>query len=149
MSYIPALSWSSSSRLSSLTSEPQWRAKAHKDMQAFIEGRTPAVADPYRLTSMAAAHAAIVGRLLTTDAGKLQRPDGLFIHAVDGPHAWGRGNGFALLGLTEALTCLPGSWTDRPRVLEIYRTHAKALASHQSVMAAGGRSLTSPRAIAS
>ena len=46
-------------------------------------------------------------KLLTTYAEKLQRPDGLFIHAVDGPHAWGRGNGFALLGLTEALTHLP------------------------------------------
>jgi hypothetical protein len=50
------------------------------------------------------AHAAAVGKLLTSYAEKLQRPDGLFIHAVDGPHAWGRGNGFALLGLTEALT---------------------------------------------
>ena len=38
---------------------------------------------------------------------KLQRPDGLFIHAENGPHAWGRGNGFALLGVTEALTHLP------------------------------------------
>jgi rhamnogalacturonyl hydrolase YesR len=78
------------------------------------------------------AHAAAVGKLLTSYAEKLQRPDGLFIHAVDGPHAWGRGNGFALLGLTEALTHLPGNWADRPRVLEIYRKHTKALAAHQS-----------------
>ena len=48
------------------------------------------------------------------------------------PHAWGRGNGFALLGLTEALTHIPANWADRPRVLEIYRRQSKALATHQS-----------------
>ena len=191
MSYIPALSWSSSIRLSMLTKEPQWREKAGKDIRALVSGQTPAMAEPYRLTSMAGAlafadaasmnddaaagalaqkiaafilpqkpdevirfatgwtddmfmasavlsrvdngaHAAVVGKLLTSYAEKLQRPDGLFIHAVDGPHAWGRGNGFALLGLTEALTYLPGNWADRPRVLEIYRKHTKALAAHQS-----------------
>jgi rhamnogalacturonyl hydrolase YesR len=191
MSYIPALSWSGSMRLSALTKEPRWREKAHQDMQAFVGGRTPAIAEPYRLTSLAGAlafadafaldgaaasgalalkvaafmlpqggdevirfatgwtddmfmassvlarvengrHAAVVGKLLTTYAEKLQRPDGLFIHAANAPHAWGRGNGFALLGVTEALTHLPGSWSDRARVLAIYRTQAKALAGHQS-----------------
>jgi unsaturated rhamnogalacturonyl hydrolase len=75
---------------------------------------------------------AVIGKLLTTYAGKLQRPDGIFIHAVDGPHAWGRGNGFALLGVTEALTHLPAGWADRARVLEIYRKHVAALAKLQS-----------------
>jgi unsaturated rhamnogalacturonyl hydrolase len=73
-----------------------------------------------------------VGKLLTTYAGKLQRADGIFIHAVDGPHAWGRGNGFALLGVTEALTHLPAGWSERARVLEIYRKHVAALAKLQS-----------------
>src|SRR5262245_66019930 len=73
-----------------------------------------------------------VGRLLTSYAEKLQRADGLFIHALDGPHAWGRGNGFALLGLTEALTYLPENWSDRTRVLEIYRKHIRALVGQQS-----------------
>ena len=191
MSYIPALSWSGGLRLSALTKEPQWREKAMKDLQAFVSGQTAAIAEPYRLTSLAGAlafadaaaingdaaaralaekvaafmlpqkpdevirfatgwtddmfmasallsrvnegaHAAVVGKLLTSYSEKLQRPDGLFIHAVDGPHAWGRGNGFALLGITEALTHIPGNWADRPRLLEIYRTHTKALAAHQS-----------------
>jgi unsaturated rhamnogalacturonyl hydrolase len=191
MSYIPALSWSSSFRLSQLTGEPQWREKAAKDVQAFVSGKTPAIAEPYRLTSFAGAlafadaatiandagagalaqkvaafivpqsndevirfatgwtddmfmassvlsrvengkYAPIVGKLLISYADKLQRPDGLFIHATNGPHAWGRGNGFALLGMTEALTHLPGSWSDRARVLEIYRKHTAALAKHQS-----------------
>ena len=162
-----------------------------KDIEAFISGRTPAIAEPYRLTSLAGAlafadaaslagdkqagalaetvaarmvegagdagvnfatgwtddmfmassvlsrtasgaHADVVGKLLTAYAKKLQRPDGLFIHAENGPHAWGRGNGFALLGLTEALTHLPSSWSARPQVLEIYRRHVAALAKHQS-----------------
>jgi rhamnogalacturonyl hydrolase YesR len=74
-----------------------------------------------------ARYADAVGRLLTTYAESLQRPDGLFIHAKDGPHAWGRGNGFALMGLAEALSHLPGTWALRPRVLEIYRKHVAAL----------------------
>lgn len=191
MSYIPALAWSGSFKLAALTGEDRWREKPRAEMAAFLSGKTPAIAEPYRLTSLAGhlafadaavldknaaagalaakaaqfilpqapgesarfatgwtddmfmassllsrvdngAHAAVVGTLLTTYVQKLQRPDGLFIHAQDGPHAWGRGNGFALLGVTEALTHLPEAWADRPRVLEIYRKHVKALAGHQS-----------------
>jgi unsaturated rhamnogalacturonyl hydrolase len=43
-------------------------------------------------------------RLLVAYAGRLQQPGGLFHHAVDGPAAWGRGNGFAAFGLIETLT---------------------------------------------
>ena len=191
MSYIPALAWSGQLRLSALTSDAKWREKALKDIEAFTDGRTPAIAEPFRLTSLAGAlafadaasiagdkkagalaetvasrmieaagdagvnfatgwtddmfmassvlsrtangaHADVVGKLLAGYAGKLQRPDGLFIHAENGPHAWGRGNGFALLGVTEALTHLPSSWPARPQVLEIYRRHVAALAKHQS-----------------
>jgi len=191
MSYIPALAWSGSLRLAALTGEDRWREKPRAEMTAFLSGQTPAIAEPYRLTSLAGhlafadaaaldknaaagalaataaqfilppaagenvrfatgwtddmfmassllsrvnhgAHAAVVGTLLTTYAQKLQRPDGLFIHAQDGPHPWGRGNGFALFGVTEALTHLPERWADRARVLEIYRMHVKALAGHQS-----------------
>lgn len=77
-------------------------------------------------------YAATVGRLLTSYAATLQRPDGLFIHAVEGPHAWGRGNGFAALGLAEALEHLPSDWPDRGRVLDIYRRHMRALGAHQA-----------------
>ncbi len=190
MSYIPALAWSGSLRLSAMTGEAQWREKAMTDMQAFISGQTPAMAEPYRLTSLAGAlaffdaatlnkngdagvlahqmavfitdtpvgtyrfatswtddmfmvgsvlsragndeWASRLGTMLTSYANKLQRPDGLFIHAADGPHAWGRGNGFALLGVTEALTYLPETWPARAIVLDIYRRHVAALAKHQS-----------------
>jgi len=77
-------------------------------------------------------YASVAARLLTSYAAKLQRPDGLFIHAVDGPHTWGRGNGFALMGLTEALTYLPETWSDRAKVLEIYRKQVRAMLTQQS-----------------
>ena len=79
-----------------------------------------------------ARYGATVGRLLTSYTENLQRPDGLFVHSAGGPHAWGRANGFALLGLTEALTFLPDDWAERPGVLDIYRRHAEALVRHQA-----------------
>lgn len=190
MSYISALSWSGSFRLAALTGEDRWREKPRRDMQPFLDGARPAIAEPYRLTSLAGhlafadaaaldgnaaagalaqkaaefvrppepggikfathwtddmfmgsallsrvnqgAYAAYVRLLLAEWAKRLQRADGLFIHAEDGPHAWGRGNGFALLGVTEALTHLPDSWPGRSMALDIYRTHVAALAGHQS-----------------
>lgn len=195
MSYISALSWSGALRLAALTGEERWREKPHRDMQPFLAGTTPTIAEPYLLTSLAGhlafsdlgewesnsialevarsgaefilpqteeeivrfprnwtddmfmatsvlaraggrsgepRYARVVGRLLTTYAERLQRPDGLFIHAMDGPHAWGRGNGFAMWGLVEGLTHLPASWPDRGRVLDIYRRHMRAMLRHQS-----------------
>ena len=73
-----------------------------------------------------------VGRLLVSYTENLQRTDGLFVHSARGPQAWGRGNGFAILGLTEALTFLPDNWSERPRVLDVYRRHAEALVRHQA-----------------
>jgi rhamnogalacturonyl hydrolase YesR len=72
------------------------------------------------------------GRLLTAYAGTLQRPDGLFVHAAEGPHAWGRGNGFAAFGLMEALTYLPGAWPDRPSVHRSSQRLMEALLAHQA-----------------
>jgi unsaturated rhamnogalacturonyl hydrolase len=77
-------------------------------------------------------YAATAGRLLTTYAEQLQRPDGIFIHAKEGPHAWGRGNGFAAFGLMEALTYLPASSPDRSRVLQSYQSLMKGLIGHQA-----------------
>lgn len=195
MSYIPGLAWAGSYRLAALTGEPRWLEKPRREMQPFLAGERPAIAERYALTSLAG-HLALadasvadsdgaaadlarraadfilpespgdvvrfatgwtddmfmatsiwarvaavtgderyeraVGRLLTTYADRLQRSDGLFIHAETGAHAWGRGNGFAALGLTEALTLLPTTWSDRPRVLAAYRRLMTALLPHQT-----------------
>ena len=77
-------------------------------------------------------YAAAAGRLLTTYAEQLQRPDGIFIHAKEGPHAWGRGNGFAAFGLMEALTYLPAASPDRSRVLQSYQSLMKGLIAQQA-----------------
>jgi unsaturated rhamnogalacturonyl hydrolase len=71
-------------------------------------------------------------KLLVSYAARLQRPDGLFNHAVDGPAAWGRGNGFAALGLIEALTAMPDRHPARAALLEIYRRHMAAVKAQQS-----------------
>jgi len=77
-------------------------------------------------------YARAAAHLLVSYAEKLQRPDGLFIHATNGPHAWGRGNGFASLGLADALLHLPADAPERPRLLAIFRTHVAALLKVQS-----------------
>ena len=71
-------------------------------------------------------------RLLASYGARLQRSDGLFNHAVDGPAAWGRGNGFAALGLIEALTAMPDRHPSRAALLEIYRRHMAAVKGQQS-----------------
>ncbi len=204
MSYIPGVAWSNTLRLAARLDDAGLVEKVRQQMAPFLSAEEPAIAEPYRLTSLAghfafvdfasperrgqaeladAADAAMrlaveaaefilpraagdiirfprewtddmfmatsvlariagrtdedryataVERLLTTYAERLQRADGLFVHALDGPHPWGRGNGFAILGLTESLTHLPNEWSARPRVLDIYRRHAAALARHQA-----------------
>jgi rhamnogalacturonyl hydrolase YesR len=69
---------------------------------------------------------------LTSYASRLQRPDGIFNHATDGPFAWGRGNGFAALGLVELLTVLPETHGARTALLEIYRRQMAAVRLLQS-----------------
>ena len=53
--------------------------------------------------------------------GEIQQDDGLFRHCRSAPYFWGRGNGFAALGLTETLTYLPEDHPDRDAVLAMYR----------------------------
>ena len=73
-----------------------------------------------------------VARLLTTYIERLQRDDRLFIHAASGPHAWGRGNGFAAFGLMEALTHLPATWPARPQVLTAFQRLMNGMRRHQA-----------------
>ena len=73
-----------------------------------------------------------LAKMLISYAGRLQREDGIFVHFTDGRIPWGRGNGFAALGLTEALTSLAAAHASRPQVLEIYRRHMSAMTSMQA-----------------
>lgn len=71
-------------------------------------------------------------KLVLDYAARLQRSDGVFIHAADGPFAWGRGNGFAAFGLVETLTALPPNHPSRTALLDVYRRHMTAMKTHQS-----------------
>jgi len=202
MSYIPAVSWVGMLRLSSVTGEAQWAARAREQLAPWLSGERPlfgqriqltAVAgtmvfaelartlsasssseidraarrlavdgatraaernaaglaeygggwtdDMFMATSVLARTASVDGRrsdldaaadLLIDYAGRLQRPDGLFIHAAQMPAAWGRGNGFAALALMEALTVLPVNHARRSPLLTIYRRQMQALADAQA-----------------
>jgi rhamnogalacturonyl hydrolase YesR len=70
--------------------------------------------------------------MLISYARRLQREDGVFVHFTDGRIAWGRGNGFASLGLTEALTSLPANHKARGPLLEIYRRHISGMKAMQA-----------------
>ena len=71
-------------------------------------------------------------RLLIEYAARLQQASGLFHHATDGPAAWGRGNGFAALGLMETLTRMQPSHPARAKVLEIYRREMAGALANQA-----------------
>ncbi len=52
---------------------------------------------------------------------RIQQESGLFWHCRSAPFYWGRGNGFAALGLTETLSFLPEDFPGREAVLAMYR----------------------------
>ena len=70
-------------------------------------------------------------RLLVRYGDRLQQSTGIFHHSPEAPTAWGRGNGFAALGLAETLSRLPGDHPDYARVLEIYRKQMRGLRAYQ------------------
>ncbi len=71
-------------------------------------------------------------RLLVRYGGELQQADGIFHHSPEAPTAWGRGNGFAALGLTETLTVLPSEHPARTAIMEIYHRHMSGLRDQQA-----------------
>ena len=65
-----------------------------------------------------------------TDA-HTQQDNGLFWHCRSAPYFWGRGNGFAAMGLTETLTYLPENYPHMDAVLVMYRRLLAALSQLQ------------------
>ena len=60
------------------------------------------------------------------------RADGLYRHQPATDAAWGRGNGFAALGLALTLSELPPEHPEYAHVLASYRAHMAALLPHQN-----------------
>ena len=58
----------------------------------------------------------------------IQDESGLYRHSRRGPIHWGRGNGFAAMGLAEYLTYIPANWRrDGGAIESKYRRHMQAL----------------------
>jgi rhamnogalacturonyl hydrolase YesR len=60
------------------------------------------------------------------------RPDGLYRHQPATDAAWGRGNGFAAIGLALTLAELPRDHPGHAHALQSYRSHMAALLPHQN-----------------
>lgn len=91
-------------------------------MKATLLGRAARLANDASYNDLSA-------RTIREYASKLQYPTGLFHHALDGPICWGRGNGFAALGLMEVLTYLPQDHPDRKALVAACRKQMTALRS--------------------
>jgi rhamnogalacturonyl hydrolase YesR len=63
---------------------------------------------------------------------KLQEPNGLFFHAPDVKHFWGRGDGWVAVGMTEMLRDLPARHPSRKSILAAYRRMMATLLTHQA-----------------
>ena len=113
--------------------------------QAGPDGEAPSPCDPdFRTEDMFMA-GALLGRAHTLTGktryldllakfildGNIQQDSGLFWHCRSAPFYWGRGNGFAAMGLTETLTYLPEEHTSRPGILEMYGQLLDALVDLQ------------------
>lgn len=71
----------------------------------------------------------IANDFLLNSATRVFQPNGLYWHCISSPYFWGRGNGFAALGYSEALRGAKSEHTD-----ELIRNHVKhlrGLAQHQ------------------
>ncbi len=62
----------------------------------------------------------------------LQNPDGLFFHAPDVPHYWGRGDGWLAAGMAELLQSLPKNNLYRPKIMSGYLKMMQALLANQT-----------------
>ena len=84
----------------------------------------------------------LLTRFLLT--ARTQQEDGLFWHSRSTPYYWGRGNGFALLGFSEALSFLPTDHPDHAALLDIHVRHLAALRQRQLPSGMFGQVLNVP-----
>ena len=62
---------------------------------------------------------------------KLQKPNGLFQHALDVPFFWGRGDGWVAVGMAELLRDLPKDHPQHARILSGYKLMMASLLKYQ------------------
>ena len=93
-------------------------------MDIPILAKAGALSGERRYFEMAARHFAYMQKIVS-------RTDGLYRHQASADAAWGRGNGFAALGLALTLTDFPKDRPDYPPLLSAFQTHMQTLSRHQ------------------
>ncbi len=123
--------------LSQATGDPRYSSlivEAADRFRTGVSGEAPSPCDPdFRTEDMFMA-GALLGRAYSQTGqdryadllaqflldGNIQQDNGLFWHCRSAPFYWGRGNGFAALGLTETLTYLNDDHSDRADIMDMY-----------------------------
>lgn len=123
--------------LSQATGDPRYSSlivEAADRFRTGVSGEAPSPCDPdFRTEDMFMA-GALLGRVYSQTGqdryadllarflldGNIQQDNGLFWHCRSAPFYWGRGNGFATLGLTETLTYLNDDHSDRADIMDMY-----------------------------
>ena len=130
--------------LAKATGDPRWSqlvVDAAGRYGSGDPGAAPPPSDPDFRTEDMFMNGAILGRTfaITADAsylelltrflgdGGIQQENGLFWHCRPVPYFWGRGNGFAAMGLAETLTYLPEDHPSRDAILSMYLKHMDAV----------------------
>ena len=123
--------------LADATGDPRYNGLVIEAADRFEprgQGSAPKPCDPDFRTEDMFMSGAILGRAfkLTGDTkytqilanflldGKIQQNHGLFWHCRSAAYYWGRGNGFAAMGLAESLTYLPEDHAQRPAIVTMY-----------------------------
>ncbi len=134
--------------LSEATGDPRYSGLIVEAADRFRpgpEGEAPSPCDPdFRTEDMFMA-GALLGRAYSQTGesryvdlltrllldGNIQQDNGLFWHCRPAPFYWGRGNGFAALGLTETLTYIQDDHAGRPEIMDMYLDLLDALVELQ------------------
>ena len=93
-------------------------------MDIPILAKAGALSGERKYFDMAARHFAYMEKIVG-------RPDGLYRHQASADAAWGRGNGFAALGLALTLTDFPKDHPGYAALLSAFQRHMQALSRHQ------------------
>ena len=125
---------------------PEARAQMSPELQGWVDrGLSPQtrlwIDDMFMITMVQAQAFRASGEVKYIDRAatemvfyldQLQQPNGLFHHAPDVPFLWGRGDGWMAAGMAELLRTLPENHSNRPRILDGYRTMMASLLNLQA-----------------
>jgi rhamnogalacturonyl hydrolase YesR len=145
-SALGALVWAD--ELTDATGDPRYAAllvEAGNVYRRASEGKTAPILRPDYIVEDMFQISSVLGRAfsLTGDEKYLdvltkflldmetQQEDGLYWHGRNAHHYWGRGNGFASMGLAESLTYMSPDYTGRGAILAKFVALMEAMRRHQ------------------